>query len=405
MIQNNYFSDVSDIKTQFEEIIDWKEIVENYENAFEEAKIFDETGNELYASAPHSLEEAIEYYRVILDAIGDIAGNIISRNVREMEKQGLQFDNGKVIFPKVMIDCVNKVKEAGLQPYGFGRKYGGLGLPFTVKSFMNEILYRVDASVAIAIGCVNLAEIIEKHANEEMKSEWIPKMAQGEFCCAMGLTEPNHGSDLPNITTKATKSGDGKWILNGTKRFITQACGFDTVPAVILTLARTGELNSGARGLSFFLVHSKDIQIASIENKMGLHCSPTCEVVLENTPAELIGEEGYGLIKYVIGMLNGARMGIAYQSTGIATAAFHEAEKYARERIQFGKPIIEIPAVRKILNRMERETSAMRCISLEGSRVIDLYYWRSEHLKKKGLSEKEISSDEQVRFHEKLANL
>jgi alkylation response protein AidB-like acyl-CoA dehydrogenase len=403
MIKSNYFSSNSDMLLHFDKFIPWNELVPIYENNFHDARKYSETGNDLFATAPNNVEEAIEYYRTILDATGDVAGNFVSQHVKTMDLKGAEYENGKVIHPKEMIESVNKAKEAGIQPYGFQRKFGGLGLPFTVRALMGEIIYRVDTSFAIAFGCVNLGEILERIASKEMQDEWIPRMASGEFCAAMGLTEPNHGSDLPNITTKATKLADGKWVLNGTKRFITQACGLGETPSIILTLARSG--GNGARGLSFFLVQSKDVQIAGIEKKMGLHASPTCEVVFENTPALLIGEEGYGLVRYTMGMLNGARMGIAAQGVGMATAALEEAKIFAATRIQFGKPIGEIPAIKKILCRMEREIMAMRCLTLEGGRTVDMYYWRMEHLRVEGKTDKEISNDEEVRHWMKLADL
>ncbi|MBP7284361.1 MAG: acyl-CoA dehydrogenase family protein [Leptospiraceae bacterium] len=403
MIKSNYFTSNSDMLLHFEKFVPWNEIVPAYENNFKDAKKYNETANELLATAPNNVEEAIEYYRTILDAAGDVTGNFVSERVKAMDLNGAYFENGKVTHPKEMIESVNKAKEAGIQAYGFQRKFGGLGLPFTVRALMGEIVYRVDTSFAIAFGCVNLGEILERIASKEMQEEWIPKMAAGDFCAAMGLTEPNHGSDLPNIRTKATKTEDGKWVLNGTKRFITQACGLGDTPSIILTLARSG--GSGARGLSFFLVHSKDVQIAGIEKKMGLHASPTCEVVFENTPALLIGEEGFGLVRYTMGMLNGARMGIAAQGVGMATAALEEAKIFASTRIQFGKPIEEIPAIKKMLRRMEREILAMRCLTLEGGRTVDMYYWRIEHLREAGKSDKEISNDEEVRHWNKLADL
>ncbi|AXR64069.1 acyl-CoA dehydrogenase family protein [Leptospira mayottensis] len=395
MIQNNYFSDNQDIQNHFEHILPWTEIILDYENEFPDPS----------DGGPANPSETKEYYKTLLNTVGDLAGNILSPHVAKLDREGLKFKDGKVEFPPKMIELVSKVVEAGVQAYGFSRKYGGLGIPWTVKSFISEIFYRVDTSLAIAIGCVNLAEILEHHAAREMKEEWIPKFAAGKFVCAMGLTEPDHGSDLSNLRTKATKDKYGNWVLNGTKRFITHGCGFGDIPAILLTLARSGKTNSGARGLSLFLVQSKDVQIAGIERKLGLHCSSTCEVVFENSPGLLIGEEGLGLIKYTMGMLNGARMGIAQQSTGLATAAYYEALKYTKERIQFGKPLIEIPAVKKIIDRIERETYAMRCLTLEGSRVMDRYYWRMFRLEKQGATEKEAKNDIIVHYWEKIANV
>ncbi|MDX1960505.1 MAG: acyl-CoA dehydrogenase family protein [Leptospiraceae bacterium] len=395
MIKSNYFTTNEDMQYHFETLIDWEEIVNEYEDSFSHPD----------SNSPSSVSEAMDYYRTVIETAGDISGNYFSQAASEIDKEGLKFKDGKVSFPKLMLETVAKGIESGIQPYAIHRKYGGLGIPFVARAMMTELIYRGDSSMGIAFGCLNLAEILERIASEEMKAEWLPRLASGEFVVAMGLTEPNHGSDLQQVKTRATKQSDGTWKINGTKRFITHACGFGDTPSILLTLARTGGENSGGRGLSFFLVHGKDIQVAGIEKKMGLHCSPTCEVVFENTPGILIGEEGFGLVKYTMGMLNGARIGVAGQGTGMATAALEEAKKYANERTQFGRKLSEIPAIQKMLARMERETMALRAISIEGSRTVDLYYWRTEHLKAKGATEKEIRADESSRFWEKVANL
>lgn len=404
MITNNYFSDNKDILAQFQSILDWNEVVQAYEDGFKDAAEYAKTSDERLASAPGSLEDALEYYKTILEALGDLAGSVVAPVSAEMDREGLKFSNGQVTFPKAMSEAYKQVQEAGLQPYSISRRRGGLGLPCTVQAFMMEILGRADASFAIAVGCVNLAETIERFGSEEMKAEYIPQMALGKITGAMALTEPNHGSDLPGVQTRAEKDANGVWRLNGTKRFITHACGFTNTPSVILTLARTGSPTSGARGLSFFLVKGEDIQVAGIEKKMGLHCSPTCEIVYENTPGILIGEEGQGLVKCAMGMMNTARLSIAGQAMGIAEAARGEAKKYASERIQFGKPIEKIPAVKKMLDHMDREVAAMRCLLLEAGRTVDLYLWRQERLEHSGMQDRDIRKDEVVRKWEKLAN-
>ncbi|MBI3394330.1 MAG: acyl-CoA dehydrogenase family protein, partial [Spirochaetia bacterium] len=405
MIQNNYFNENPDIQLQFQKLLDWKEIVNLYEDGFRDAKKYKDTKDEKFSMAPNSVEEAIETYRTVLEAIGELTGSEIAPRAPEMDKIGLKFDNGKVTFPKPMTEAYNVVKEAGLQPYSISRKYGGLGIPCVVQSMVMEVLARGDAALSIAIGCVNLAETIERFASKEMKEAVIPRMASGEITGAMALTEPNYGSDLPNVQTRAVKAEDGTWRLTGTKRFITHGCGFTDTPAVILTLARTGGPTSGARGLSFFLVKSEDVEIAGIERKLGLHCSPTCEVVFDNAPGEIIGQEGMGLVKYAMGMMNNARLSIASQAMGIASAALFEAKKYASERQQFGKLIQEIPAVKKMIDRMERECAAMRCLLYEAAGSVDHYVWKLEHLESDGKTEKEIRADEEIRFWEKMANL
>ncbi|PKA03280.1 acyl-CoA dehydrogenase family protein, partial [Leptospira ellisii] len=405
MIENNYFLENSDLAENFRSIVDWKEIIDGFEGDFHDHKEYQKNGREELSMAPGSYEDALEYYKSILESGGDIAGKQIAPLAKEMDLEGLKYSSGKVSFPETMTRGINQVKEAGILPYSIGRKHGGLGIPATVQTMMMELFSRADGSFAIALGCLNLAETIERFGSKEMIDEYVPRMARGELFGAMALTEPNYGSDLPNLQTKAVKDADGVWRLTGAKRFITHGCGFGEIPAVILTLARTGAPTSGARGLSFFLVKSADVFIAGIEKKMGLHCSPTCEVVYENTPGVLIGEEGYGLVRYSMAMMNGARLSIAAQAMGIATAAYTEAKKYASEREQFGKTIQNIPAVKKMLSSMDREIAGMRAVLFEASRSIDLYHWRSERMKEEGIDEREIKKDETIRKWEKLANL
>ena len=405
MITGNYFTNNEDLLLHFQSITDWKELVDAYEHGFTDAEEYKKTGNDKLAFAPSSLEEAIEYYKSTLDSVGDLIGKQVAPNMAAMDKVGLKYDNGKVIFPKQMEDAMQAMTDAGLLPYGIGRHFGGLGLPATVQAMAMEMVARADGALSIALGCFNLAETIEKFGSKEQIEKYVPLMAEGKYCGAMALTEPDYGSDLPNLQTKAVKDANGQWRLTGTKRFITHGCGFSDKQSIILTLARTGSPTGGARGLSFFIVKTQDVFIASIEKKLGLHCSPTCEVVYENSPAELIGVEGYGLVKYSMGMMNTARLSIAAQSMGIASAAYYEAKKYASERVQFGKLIQDIPAVKKMLTHMDREIAAMRCILMEASRSVDLYLWREAHFKHTGVEEKEIKKDETIRFWEKLANL
>lgn len=406
MIQGNYFQDNTDLQTHFDNLIDWKEIVAAYEGDFHDAAKYKQTNDDRFAYAPSTVQEAIDYYKSTVDALGEIMGDFVAPRSKEMDQTGLKYENGKVTFPKAQEECYKTLKDAGLMPISISRQYGGLGLPATVQSMMCEIAARADAAFCLAYGNINIVEIMERFASDEMCNEWLPQIAAGKFSAAMALTEPNYGSDLPNVQTRATQDADGTWKINGAKRFITHACGYIDSPSVILTLARTGSPESGARGLSFFLVQGKDVHVAGIEHKMGLHCSPTCEVVFENSPGLLIGKTGYGLVKYSMGMMNAARLTIATQSLGIGTAAYFEAKKYASERIQFGKPIEKIPAVRKILDKMEREILATRCLVSETGRAIDLYHWRKERmLKEEGKSERDVNQDETIRRWEKLADL
>lgn len=393
MISSNYFTDNADLQQHFNEIVDWKEIIDTYENGFADAKEYQSSKNSRLEMAPHSHDEALAYYSEILNSAGEIAGKHVSQAARDIDREGLKFENGNVTHPQKMMDVIHKYREAGLPAVAFRRKYGGLGLPGVIKAMASELMYRGDTSVTIAMGSMGLAGILEKYASDEAKQRWIPKIIDENYCVAMGLSEPDFGSDLPSVRTKAVKR-DGKWYLTGTKRFQTVACGLNGGPALMLALARTGEGSSGARGLSFFIVDRKDYKITGIEKKLGLKASATCEVALEDAPGELVGQEGYGLVRYVIGMLNGARMGIAAQGVGLSTAAYMEAKKYAAERIQFGKPIAEIPAVAKMIARMEREIAAMRCLMIEGATIVDRYQCPAYA----GIE------NEQTKFWEKIAN-
>ncbi len=399
MIQGNYFQTNEDLKEHFHSLIDWEEIVPVYEHDFEDAKTYAQTNHPRLEMAPSSTEEALAYYEEVLNSCGEISGVYVSQVAQDVDHEGLKYENGTVTHPQAMVDVIHKYHDAGLGPAGFKRKYGGLGVPNVVKAMIAELMYRSDSSITIAVGSMGLASILERCASEEMKEEWIPKLISNRYTVTMGLSEPDFGSDLPNITTKAVKKGDD-WYLTGTKRFQTVACGINGEPGMTLTLARTGTQESGARGLSFFIVENKDYEVSGIEKKLGIKASATCEVVFENSKGYLVGKEGFGLVKYVMGMLNGARLSVSSQGTGIATTAYEEAKKYAEERIQFGKPIITIPAVKRMLERMEREIAGMRCLMVEAAYSVDKYYW-TEDLK--GLDpESKVVKD--AKFWEKVAN-
>lgn len=406
MITGNYFQDNPDLQLQFQKLLDWNTVTSEAEHNFRDAEVYKKTNDEKLAMAPSNPAEAVDFYKSVLDSIGELMGNEVAPRSAEMDRIGLKYADGKVTYPEALNQLYTTFRDAGLMPFALGRKYGGLQLCSTAQVIVLELAARADATFALAFGNVNVAEVVERYGSPEICDEWMPKWASAEISCAMALTEPNYGSDLPNVQVKAVKDDKGQWRISGTKRFITHAAGYVGAPCVILTLARTGTPTSGARGLSFFLVHSKDVHIAGVEKKLGLHSSPTCEVVYENSPAVIIGEEGLGLLRYSMGMMNTARLTIAAQSLGIAEGARQEAHKYATERIQFGKPLRAIPAVKKILDRMDAETAAMRALVFEAARCVDMYLWRKEHLTKhEGRPEKVAKNDEQVSKWEKLADL
>ena len=404
MIQENYFTALPDLQDHFQKLIHWEQIVQAYEQNFQDHRDYKEKGDELLALAPSNVNEAREAYKACLEAMGKIAGEVVAPRAAEMDREGLKFEKGRVIFPKAMLECYSKMLETGSNYYGISRHYGGLGFPVTTQSMIMEVLAHADSSFGLAVATPNICEIVERYADKEVVKEWVPQVTQGKLWSAMSLTEPNHGSDLPNIASRAEKDKNGKWIINGTKRFITHGCGFNDIPALVVTLARTGEADSGARGLGLFIVKGTDLEVAGIEKKLGIHCSPTCELVYENTPAVLIGKEGLGLVKYAMGMMNAARLGIASQSMGVAQAAVSEAKKYASERSQFGRLIQDIIPVRKTLRTMEREVLAMRCLLYEAAFCVDLYQWPKLYVERDGKNPSEVVGSSEIRKWEKLAN-
>jgi len=404
MLEYDYYEENEDLKRHVEENIDWEEAVSAYEDDFADAKLFRETGDENLSMAPGDLEEALEYYRAIFQSMGEIAGKFIAPRVERAEREGLRMVDGVVEFPPDVLESFAALKEAGIPAYGISRHYGGLGLPFQAQMAYLEMLARAFPALSLTIGCLNIPEVLERYASEEICREWIPPAAAGEMICAMALTEPDYGSDLSNLRLRAEKDEKGEWKLSGVKRFITHGCGLTGLSSSLLTLARSGTPENGARGLSFFLVRGEDVKTASIEKKMGLHCSPTCEIVYENSPGILIGEEGQGLIRGAMSMMNAARLAIAAQSLGIAQSAFSEAARYAAEREQFGGPIAEIPAVKRMLRRMDEEMNAMRVLLGEAARTTDLYVWRRDRLRRTGMADRELNKDQTVRRWQRLAN-
>ena len=406
MIQNNYFTDNADLMLYFNELVEWDEIVRAYEgDDFADAQKYKETGDEHLAFAPSSVDEAVEFYRATLESLGELTGNEVAQRARSMDQTGLKYDAGRVIFPEDSLTLFQMFRDAGLIPYNIKRQYGGLGMPASVNGIYNEILTRGDTAFTMTLALLNLAKIVVRYGTEEQKQSFVTRMAAGEFTGAMALTEPNYGSDLSNVRTKAVKQSDGTYRLSGTKRFISQGCGIGETPCILLTLARTGTPTSGARGLSLFIVKSTDVQIAGIEHKMGIHASPTCEVVFEDSPAEIVGEEGFGLTRYSMGMMNDARVTVAALGVGIGNAAYFEGLKYATEREQFGKTIDQIPAVKRMLDHMRREIFAMRLLTGEAARAVDLYLHRQMRMEKSGMAERDIRKDEDIRHWDKTASL
>ncbi len=371
MIISNYYEDNPDLQFVIEHFIDWERLLPLHERNFADAKEYHRSQDERLMLAPSDVAEALENYRAVLLQIGEFSGKKVAPAAREIEESGLDLKNGKVIFPEIYMRLFDMAVEAGYNcSFALPRRVGGLQMPLVTVMALKEMLTRADNSFEIAIAVTFLAQVLYRYAPQELIDAYLAPMMRGQYTAAMGLSEPDFGSDLSHIRTWAKKEPDGSYRITGTKRFITHGCGVGNRPALIFTLARTS--NRGARGLSFFLVKSSDVEVSRIEHKLGLTCSPTCELVYDNTPAHLIGVEGIGLVKYVAAMLNSGRIGVAIESVGVAQAAYEEACKYAGQRIQFGTPIEEIPAVQRMLQEMDALLQSMRALVYRTAQLIDI---------------------------------
>ncbi|MFH1746902.1 MAG: acyl-CoA dehydrogenase family protein [Planctomycetota bacterium] len=319
--------------------------------------------------APRDEADAIDNYRRILEIVGDIAGNTIAPRAAQIDEEGNTLNpDGTVTLHPLVADNLRVLGQADLMGFTLPRKYGGINCPNLVYSMANEIVSRADASLMNIFGLQGIAETINAFADDELKNEFLPRLANGEVTGAMVLTEPDAGSDLQAIRLKAIQNDDGTWKLRGVKRFITNGCG-----EVLLVLARSEPEISDGRGLSLFVTERSDrVKVRHLEHKLGIHGSPTCELVFNDVPARLIGERQRGLITYVMALMNGARVGIAAQSLGLGEAAYRLAREYAASRKQFGVAIERLPAVAEMITNMKIMLEAARALTYDTCRICDL---------------------------------
>jgi alkylation response protein AidB-like acyl-CoA dehydrogenase len=357
----NYFLDNEDLRFQMERRADWKGILEAREDFSDEDCPYENT------------EEAVETFLDMLgDPVGALAAQRIAPRAAEIDEQGCRLDDGRVILPDVMQQNLKDLANADLMGFSLPRDYEGLGFPTTLYTAATEIISRADVSLMNLFGLQGIAETIARFADQDLQAKYIPRFARGEISGAMVLTEPDAGSDLMAIQTRAIQEGDeGDWKIRGTKRFITNGCG-----DVLLVLARSEDPQkfAGARGLSLFIVEKGDrVQIRRLEEKMGIHGSPTCELYFDEAPAYLIGRRGRGLTQYVNWLMNAARLGVAAQCLGLTEAAFREALAYAQEREQFGRKILDFPPVAEMLVEIKATLEAMRTLVYRTSEAVDIY--------------------------------
>ena len=357
----NYYSDHPEFDFYLSHP-EMKRIVELKERNFADKDTYDD--------APVDFDDAIENYKRVLDITGDIAANVLEPNAEDVDLEGPHLVDGRMHYAAKTYDNIDATRKAGLWGISMPRRYGGLNMPITPYSMASEIVAAADASFQNIWSLQDCIETLYEFGDEEQRKKYIPRVCAGETM-SMDLTEPDAGSDLQRVMLKATYDEEDKcWRLNGVKRFITNGDS-----DIHLVLARSEEGTRDGRGLSMFIYDKRDggVTVRHIEHKLGIHGSPTCELVYKNAKAELCGSTRMGLIKYVMALMNGARLGIAAQSVGVSQAAYDEAIAYARERKQFDTPIIKFPAVFDMLARMKAKLDAGRSILYQTARYVDIY--------------------------------
>ena len=358
---SNFFTDNPDLMFTLKNL-DMEEIVALRENDYKQAEQFD--------YAPENYEDAMDNYKRVMTEIGEITGERIAPRSRQVDEEGPTFKDGVVKYHPLTDRNLQDLKDAGVMGVMLPRQYGGLNFPTTIYTMMTEMVARADASLQNLIGLQDIAETICEFGSEEQRQKYLPRFASGEADGSMDLTEPDSGSDLQSVRLKATKGEDGKWYLNGMKRFITNGCS-----KIHLVLARSKEGTVDGRGLSMFICEAcPELKVRRIEHKLGIHGVPTAELQYNNVPAELCGQERRGLTKYVMSLMNGARVAISGQALGIAEAAYREAKKYASERVQFKQSIDQFPAIYDMLAKMKIKVTAARALLYETTRMVDLRY-------------------------------
>ena len=323
-----------------------------------------------YDYAPIDFDDAMDSYERVLEMVGEISAEVIAPNAESVDREGPTVANGRVTYARGTQENLDAVRKAGLMGMAMPRRYGGLNFPIVPYIMAADIVSRADAGFENLWGLQDCAETLYEFGNEEQHKRYIPRVCKGETM-SMDLTEPDAGSDLQSVMLKATfDEKENCWRLNGVKRFITNGDS-----DIHLVLARSEEGTKDGRGLSMFIYDKRNggVNVRRIENKMGIKGSPTCELVFNNAKAELCGERRLGLIKYVMALMNGARLGIMAQAVGLCEAAYQEGYTYAQERRQFGKAILNFPAVYEMVAMMRARTDAVRAMLYETARFVDVY--------------------------------
>ena len=384
----NFYTDNPDLKHHLTHSL-MQKIVALKERDYTDAEKFD--------YAPQNFEDAMDNFDKVLEIVGELCGGLIAENAEGVDHQGASCANGHAIYADGTVANLEACRQAGLMGMAMPRRFGGLNFPITPYIMAADIVSRADTGFENLWGLQDCAETIYEFADEDQKQRYIPRVCAGETM-SMDLTEPDAGSDLQSVMLKATQDEDGTWRLNGVKRFITNGDS-----DIHLVLARSEEGTKDGRGLSMFIYDKRNggVTVRRIENKMGIKGSPTCELVYKNAKAELVGNRRLGLIKYVMALMNGARLGIAAQSVGVSELAWREAVAYAKDRRQFGKAIIEFPAVAEMIAVMKAKLDASRSLLYECSRFVDMYKIYEDIAKERSLTPEEKA---EMKHYSKLAD-
>ena len=386
---SNFYNDNPDLKHHLSHPL-MRKIVEMKERNFSDAEKFD--------YAPLDYEDAMDSYEKVLEIAGEISGEIVAQNAEDVDHEGPHVVDGHVVYAKGTQKNLDALVKAGLMGISLPRRYNGLNFSLVPYIMAADMVSRADAGFVNIWGLQDCAETIYEFADEDQRQRFLPRVCAGETM-AMDLTEPDAGSDLQAVMLKATyNEADGTWRLHGVKRFITNGDGH-----IALVLARSEEGSHDGRGLSMFIYDRNDggVTVRRIENKMGIKGSPTCELVFKNAKAELCGARRMGLIKYVMALMNGARLGIAAQSVGVSEAAYREALSYAHDRKQFGKPIIEFPAVFEMISLMKAKLDASRSLLYETTRFVDVYKIYEDIARERSLTPEER---QEMKKYQRLAD-
>ncbi len=384
----NFYTDNPDLKHHLSHPL-MEKIVALKERNYTQANEFD--------YAPQNFEDAMDNYDKVLEVVGEICGTTIAENAEDVDHQGPRVENNRVIYADGTQRNLDACRKAGLMGMAMPRRFGGLNFPITPYIMAADIVSRADTGFENLWGLQDCAETLYEFGNDDQRERYIPRVCAGETM-SMDLTEPDAGSDLQSVMLRATEQPDGTWVLNGVKRFITNGDS-----DIHLVLARSEEGTRDGRGLSMFIYDKRNggVDVRRIENKMGIKGSPTCELTYKNAKAELCGNRRMGLIKYVMALMNGARLGIAAQSVGVSEIAYREALAYAKERRQFGKAIIEFPAVSEMLAVMKAKLDASRTLLYECARYVDMYKVYEDILRERSLNPEERA---EMKHYSKLAD-